>query len=334
LKILVVQFRSLGDAVVSIPVLMAIRDRFPGCELHSLVMEAAAPLLRHHPVLDKVWSMPRVRGKARLVQSWPIIKALRAEKFDLSVDIGNNDRSALTSFACGARERRGVLGRKGFLGKRFCFTHTVRPAPLEMHESLRLLDILSPLGIRPPSKIELKLYLDPALPNPFPRTSDVPRVICNTGAGCSKKCWPAGHWARLHRLAAASRCEMLFLSGTHPREVQLARELQGLSPDIKFLPPMDLARLMVVLNSADVMISNDTGPMHFAAGLGVKTIAMFGPTSAQRWSPIGPEVRILKTQSCSCPTWTHDCLHSAHCMFEITPEAVFQHLEAMLPVSA
>src|ERR1043165_73342 len=78
LKILTVQFKSLGDTVVSIPALMAIRRQFPDCELHALVPEASAPLLQHHPAVTCVWSVPR---KASLGQYWPIIRALRAEHF-------------------------------------------------------------------------------------------------------------------------------------------------------------------------------------------------------------------------------------------------------------
>jgi len=59
LKILTVQFKSLGDTVVSIPTLTAIRRRFPDCELHALVPEPSVPLLQHHPALNRVWGVPR-----------------------------------------------------------------------------------------------------------------------------------------------------------------------------------------------------------------------------------------------------------------------------------
>jgi len=58
-KILTVQFKSLGDTVVSIPTLVAIRQRFPDCELHAVVPEASVPLLDHHPAVNRVWAVPR-----------------------------------------------------------------------------------------------------------------------------------------------------------------------------------------------------------------------------------------------------------------------------------
>src|SRR5712671_2579737 len=117
LKILTVQFKSLGDIVVSIPTLNAIRNTFPDCELHALVPEAAAPLLRHHPVLNRVWAVPCVRGKALLRQVWPIFRALRAERFDACVDMAGNDRSAITTFLSGAPQRLGVVQQNGFWGR-------------------------------------------------------------------------------------------------------------------------------------------------------------------------------------------------------------------------
>src|SRR5271154_1987429 len=102
-KILAILFRYLGDTVLLVPALRAIRDRHPDCELHVLVPEEAGPLLRHLPWLTRLWLMPRKRGRARFKQTWPVLRALRAERFDRSVDFSSNDRSAIMTFLCGAR---------------------------------------------------------------------------------------------------------------------------------------------------------------------------------------------------------------------------------------
>jgi ADP-heptose:LPS heptosyltransferase len=331
LKILTVQFKSLGDTVVSIPALMAIRRRFPECELHALVPEASAPLLRHHPAVNRVWGVRRVAGKARLRQYWPIVRALHAEHFDKCVDLGGNDRSAITTFLSGAPERLGAMQQNGFWGRRFCYTKPVVPASPEMHESLRLLHILSPWDIAPPATIEIKLYTDPALPNSMARDPSRPTVICNTGAAVPKKLWPIVHWARLHRLATARGYDLLYTRGVSPMEEQLIRELQTLVPEAQLLPKLDLPHLLVALKSADAVISNDTGPMHFATALGVKTIALFGPAEEKRWFPIGAEHRLLRAQGCICVKGTFVCRRANHCMLEITPEAVLENLENLMP---
>ena len=326
-KILTVQFKSLGDTVVSIPALMAIRRHFPDCELHALVPAASAPLLQLHPAVNRVWAVPR---KAALGQYWPIIRALRGQRFDSAVDLGGNDRSAIITFLSGAPERLGAMQAKGFWGKRFCFTKPVESAPEDRHESLRLLHILSPWNISPPEKIEIKVYTDPAVANPLSRNPSKPTVICNTGAASAKKQWPIAHWARFHQLATARGYELVYLRGVSPLEEQLIQELRTLVPGANILPKLDLPRLLVAIKSADAAVSNDTGPMHFATALGVKTVAIFGPSLEKRWYPIGAEHRLLRAKDCECIWGTFVCRRKNHCLAEITPEMVLENLKGLL----
>lgn len=334
LKILTVQFKSLGDTVMSIPTLNAIRRNFPDCELHALVPDTAAPLLQHHPALNRVWAVPRVRGKARLRGVWPIIRALRAEQFDACVDLEGNDRGAITTFLSGAVERLGAIQQNGFWGRRFCYTERITPLSRDHHEAVRLLHTLSPWKISAPPSLEIKLYPDPDLPNPFSRNPATPTVICNMGAAAPKKQWPVSHWARLHHMATARGYELFYTRGIVPREVEMMQKFQTLVPGAQLLPTVKLAQLLVVLQSADVVISNDTGPMHFAAGLEVKTIGIFGPSSSKRWFPIGAENRILQAQDCICQRGTFVCRRTEHCMIHITPETVLENLERLLPVKS
>ena len=124
-KILALQFKYFGDAVLMTPALRAIRDHFPNGELHLLVPEEIAPLFQHLPWLDRVWPMPRRRGSASLGQTWPVVRALRRERFDRSVDFASNDRGAILSFLIGARRRLGWAQRGGFFGRRFCYNQRV-----------------------------------------------------------------------------------------------------------------------------------------------------------------------------------------------------------------
>jgi ADP-heptose:LPS heptosyltransferase len=327
MKILTVQFKSLGDTVVSIPALMAIRLQFPDCELHALVPEASAPLLQHHPAVNRIWPVPR---KAGLRQYWPIIRALRAERFDRAVDLGCNDRSAILTRLSGARERLGAAQDTGFFGRPFCFTNTVPAAPEDRHESLRLLHILSGWNISPPPKIEIKLYTDPAVTNPLSRDPSKRLVMCNTGATSVKKQWPVANWARFHQLATARGYELVYTQGVSPVEEQLIQELKILVPAARILPKLDLPRLLAAIQSADAMVSNDTGPMHFATALGVKTVAIFGPSLHKRWFPMGAEHRLLLAPNCECIWGTFVCRRTNHCLAEITPETVLENLGSLL----
>src|SRR5437667_6862309 len=104
-----------------IPALRAIREHWPDCALHVLAAEEVVPVLNHLPWLNRVWAMPRTRGSPRFKQAWPIIRALRNQRFDRSVDFGGNDRGAILSLLSGARQRLGPIYSGGFLGRRFCY---------------------------------------------------------------------------------------------------------------------------------------------------------------------------------------------------------------------
>src|SRR5262252_4911915 len=160
MKILAIQFRYLGDAVLLTPALHALKERFPDSTLHALVPKEVTPLLEHSPDLQKVWSFPRVRGQANLALAWPLIRTLRRERFDRSVDFVGNDRGALVSLLCRARERLAPLRPGGFLARRFCYTKTVRTFP-ESHQARSNFGVLSVWGIETPAQPQIRIWADP-----------------------------------------------------------------------------------------------------------------------------------------------------------------------------
>jgi ADP-heptose:LPS heptosyltransferase len=327
LKILAIQFKSFGDALLLIPSLQAIRRRYPDCALHALISEAAVPLLKYEPSLTRLWSIPRVRSRARFKQNWPIIRALRAEQFDRSVDFGSNDRGAILSLLCGARERLGWDVPGGFLGRRYCYTRRVVPAPLDRHEALRSFAILSAWDITPPSLVAIEIRADPALTASAAQILPEETIICHMGAGTAKKQWPVPHWAALNRMATAAGLRLIFTPGQDAREHTLVSELKALAPEVSVLPALDMALFLAVLKRARALVTGDTGPMHFAAGLGVPLIALFGPTPVARWGPMGQRRQILTGGPCHCEPNSHVCQAANHCMAAISPAQVFACLQ-------
>ena len=208
-KILALQFKYFGDAVLLTPALRALREHFPDGELHLLVPEEIAPLFQHLPHLNRVWPMPRRRGRAQFGQSWPMIRALRRERFDRSVDFASNDRGAIISRFIGARRRLGWGGRGGFFGRKFCYTDRVagvdagRRTPAGMNP--RVWRNFCPAG-RFRRRLRSKLKSTPIRPWPLPQKNFSPPNApsfamsppaspgrngrCRIGPGCSV--WPAG----------------------------------------------------------------------------------------------------------------------------------------------
>jgi ADP-heptose:LPS heptosyltransferase len=330
-KILALQFKYFGDAVLLTPALRALREHFPAGKLHLLVPEEIAPLFQHLSWLEQVWPMPRQRGRARFSQSWPMIRALRRERFDRSVDFASNDRGAILSRVIGARRRLGWDERGGFFGRKFCYTDRVAPETKLQHESARLAQLLSGWQIPPPASLEAEIRADASLAAAAKKFLPAERaVICHVASSQPKKEWPLAHWAKLLRLAAGTGIPVVFTTARGGREQALMVELKKLAPEAVILPPVpELPLFLAVLARAGVFISGDTGPLHFAAGLGVPTISLFGPSSPKQWAPIGKRHQILTGSSCSCDGNLSVCQNANPCLAAISPEQVFACLQTV-----
>lgn len=328
MKILALQFKYFGDAVLMTPALRALREKFPNGELHVLVPEQIAPLLQNLPWLDRVWPMPHQRGRASFRQTWPVIRALRREKFDRSVDFASNDRGAIVSFLIGARQRLGWDERGGFFGRKFCYHQRVVPENQMRHESARQAHLLTAWNIKP-SSLAAELRADPALAEKAGQLLPPGKIICHIASSQSKKEWPLAHWAALPRLA--SELELVFTTGVGAREESLLTEFRKLAPAAPVLKPIpNLPLYLAVLQRARGFVSGDTGPLHFAAGLGVPTLALFGPSNPAQWAPVGTQHRFLTGGVCTCGN-VGVCESAKHCLAAISPEQVAGMIRQMFP---
>ena len=327
-KILALQFKYFGDAVLMTPALRALRGNYPGAQIHLLVPEEIAPLFQHLSWLDRVWPMPRRRGSASPGATWPLIRALRRERFDRSVDFASNDRGAILSFLIGAKRRLGWAEKGGFFGRQFLYHDRVVPEKNPPHESRRLAQLLSGWQIPPPDSLEPEIRSDPALAEAAKKILPANgAVICHVASSQQKKEWPLVQWAEFHRLATTAGYQLVFTTARGEREVALMSEFKKLVPEAKILPIIsELPLFLAVLNRASLFISGDTGPLHFAAGLGVPTISLFGPTAPARWAPIGERHQALTGGVCGCDGHSAVCLAARHCLAEIAPSQVLSAL--------
>jgi heptosyltransferase-3 len=335
-KILAVQFQYLGDAVIMTPALKALKMQYPNTELHVLVAAEVAPLLNHLSWITKVWGMPRQRGKAKLLQSIPFIQALRKEKFNRSVDFGSNDRGALLSLFSGAPIRLGSSdSKKTRYIQRICYSQIVlRKNPSAPYFDLHF-ELLSAWNIKRPDSLHLETACNPfdieALEKILPRNS----IICHITTSQPKKDWPITHWAKLHDLARAEGLILTFSAGNNERERNLLSELKKLRSDVQTLPTLaGLNMFLCALKSSRMLICGDTGPLHFAEGLGIKVLGIFAVgNSIKQVAPIYHQDQLICAKSCACETTPSNvdyCQSTQPCMASIPPEAVFIKLKNIL----
>jgi ADP-heptose:LPS heptosyltransferase len=181
-----------------------------------------------------------------------------------------------------------------------------------------------------PRNLEAEIHADPAIGDAAKKIlPDEGAVICHVASSQPKKEWPLGHWAKLHRVAREAGRHLVFTTARGEREQSLMAEFKKLAPDAVILPLIaELPLFLAVLQRAKVFISGDTGPLHFATGLGVTTISLFGPSSPARWGPIGARHQAMTGATCPCDGNSAVCQREVHCLAAISPEQVWERLKS------
>lgn len=325
-KILAIKFKFLGDVALMVPALRMLRQHAPDAELHALVAAEAAPLLARLGWIDRVWSLPRTRGKLRLRDTLPVIRELRGLGFDRSVDFVGNDRGAVLTRMIGARQRLGVIAPKGFAGRAKCYTQTIEELDTTRHEAVRDAYVLSAWGVPfDRDALRLELTAAPALAGEAAKLLPEPCILGHLSTSQPKKEWPVEHWARLHGQLKQAGQKMVFTAGPSDREQALLEDLQTVLPEAQCLPALrSLELFLAVLARATLFVSPDTAPLHLAAGLGVPTVGVFGPTSAARWAPLGKAHACLQGEACPCSGHLHECIQPTPCINTVRASAVAQ----------
>lgn len=326
----------MGDAVILTPVLKALKLQHPSIELHVLVAAEIAPLLENIAWIDKVWAMPRKRGKAKLNQSVPFIKTLRKEHFHQCVDFGGNDRGALLSLLSGAPVRLGFSSRcKAKLLQRICYTKIVNHKNTDMpHHDLHF-KLLSAWGVIRPLSLNLEIECNPFFAESAAKLMRPNTIICHIGTSQPKKDWPVTHWKKLNDLAIQAGFKLIFSSGINEREQKLLDDFKFLAPNAAVLPAIpNLDLFLNILKLSRLVIAGDTGPLHFAAGLGIPILGIFAVgNSLTQAAPMYRADQIIKTQTCACYADFSSldyCMQTDSCMASIKPEQVFLKLKKTL----
>jgi ADP-heptose:LPS heptosyltransferase len=302
-NILVIDFGQLGDVVLSLPALRAVREKFPAATLSILVGKTPSELVRLCGVADEIISVDRValRDGPKLRSIGDILRLardIRRRRFDLIIDLHSLPETNILGFISGAMHRLYANRESRSLD----LLSNVRPRPPKedkaKHITERYMDVLGPLGIgSQPGKVSLKP--DPAdvefISNTFWHGGSTEKLAgLFPGAGDASRCWDLNNFARL--------AECLIESGYRPA-VFLGPEEAAMKPyvlttfptGISIMDTLSISQLVAALSKLSVFVSNDTGPLHLASAAGIPVVVLIDKRAPTTYLPLNSNVTAIRS---------------------------------------
>lgn len=328
----------LGDAVMTTPALAAVREGFPDARIALLARPMVAELFRHHPDVDEVIVYERPGRHEGALGRLRLGGEIRRRRFDGALLLQNAFDAALIAFLGRIPERAGYPTD----GRRVLLTLPVplTPGILERHEVEYYLCLLDGLGIPRPEPASLKVAVTEEEKEAMATRlaslglePGAPVVAINAGAtyGSAKR-WYPDRFAAVADLLAAEWGARVVLLGT-VAEAPLAGEIEAATrrPPVNLAGKTTVRELMALLSLSSFLVTNDSGPMHIAAALGVPLVAIFGPTDWRRTSPWTDRARVVRVDVDCSPCMRRACDRGHECMLGVTPAMVVDAARELLP---
>lgn len=338
-RIAILKPSALGDIVHALPVLSGLRERFASARITWIVNRSFEPLLRDHPELDATIPFDRAAFRAigsALRYSAVFLNRLRRERFDLVVDLQGLLRTGLMCAATGSPWRIGFANaREG--ANRF-YTHCVEvPDADQIHAVDRYWRIAETLGCsgRKRFVVPLQIAEVDAVRQEL-RHAPRPWLAVAPGAKWITKCWPPRHFASLLAMARqAFGGTVLLLGSADDRAIaQAIRSQLGESsgPCLDYTGATSLPKLAAILSIVDVMIANDTGPLHLAAALGRPCVAPYTCTRVALHGAyrVDSSPRGIATSVACAGSYLKTCPQGMICFQELTPDKLWPALDEVL----
>jgi heptosyltransferase-3 len=282
LQIAILRGGALGDIVLTLPILGALRDYYPGCVI-TLVAPFPQANLAASGYADRVLDLNSAKFVGLFSPDAVIAEVARQ---DLTADL---ILSYLSDPAGVVRSRLMAHQRPAtkFVQGPFKLDLERRPATEQLAQPLRALGV--PL-------VDLIPRLASASPKPR-----LDRLVIHPGSGSPKKNWPPRYWVELLAKLMPAFDEVILVSGEADTEV--TRSLVPMLPPnkLQLFADRSLWDLAGELSRAALFIGHDSGVTHLAAAAGIRTVALFGPTDPMIWAPLGDHVTVIRSPDGTMP---------------------------------
>jgi heptosyltransferase I len=364
LKILILKPSSLGDVVQALPVLRFLKRGLPESKIYWWLQSNFVPLLEKDPDLAGILPFHRDRwaAPAHWAEHLRSIRRMREQSFDWVIDLQSLARSGAFAWLANGKLTIGMdEPREGARG----FYDQIVPRPsFYTHAVDWYLGVLPFIGVKGPGSPSMSITNGASrlqdgsgalfnseqfvwLPEHPEIAADIYRkwpvsnarwIILQPGARWSNKRWPAEYYAQLVSRLAQKPASMRFAILGSREDKPLAETIITAAPDrcLDLTGQTSLPEMVEWIRICDLMITNDTGPMHVAAALRKPVVALFGPTEPRRTGPYGQLQNVLQFNLPCIPCLSETCSYSKpmECLKAISSDFVFeavkQHLNAAM----
>jgi heptosyltransferase II len=331
-KIMIRATNWVGDAIMALPAIRAVRQRFPQAEIAIVARPYVADIYRHQDVADRLIPYD-VRGEHAGISGRERLAAeLRAQKFDVALLLQNAFDAAWLAWRAGIPQRIGYArdGRSLLLTKA---VSVPRPGEIPPHEKFYYLELLRRVGwlkdVPDDSFIALNVSTDAGrraadtLRNAGARPNAL-RVAIGAGASYgSAKCWPPSRFAEVaNRLQSESDADVILFGTCAEAAVSQAITAEMRRPPVDLTGKTTIADLPALLSQCQLFLGNDSGAMHVASAVGLPVVAVFGPTDPRGTAPVTQRCTIVQEKPYCSPCFLRRCPTNHRCMTQVTPDAV------------
>ena len=340
MKILILKPSSLGDVVQALPVLRMIKRHLPASEIYWWIDSRLAPLLEGDPDLAGVvlferrrWALPRHWGEI-----WRSVRWLRQQAFDWVIDLQCLMRSGVFAWLANGTLSIGLdeprEGARGF------YDHIIRRPSALTHAVDWYLRVLPVLGVPLDGDVPWlpqRANVADSLRRQWP-VNGAQWIVLQPGARWLNKRWPVEYYAELVRLLAPANPGFRFAILGGKEDLPLGEAIARVDPArcLDLTGRLSLTEMVEWIRLSDLMVTNDTGPMHVAAALGTPAVALLGPTEPRRTGPYRQLDHVLQLNLPCVPCFKPRCAYAkpCECLRALPPSAVFDAVQKRLAMAA
>ena len=333
-NILVFKISSLGDVILSVPSIRAIRKRYKNAVIKVLVDVRFREVLNGCPYLDEILTCDlagRDKGKGFLA----LASRLRSEDFDMSVDLQNSRKSHMLAFLAAVPERYGFDNRKwSFLLNRRIGLPRKKMGPVE-HQGC----VLGLMGI---TALEERLELWPSeddrawasemlRSNWLQKDQKLVAISLSASRKWKTKNWPVQRMVEVADMLAERDSARVVLVGAG-EDMPEAREFMKKvrAKPIDAVGRTGIPALAALIERCNALVTGDSAPMHVAAAVGTPFVALFGPTDPDLHLPSAGRYKMIKKRMNCSPCYKPSCFRRIKCMKAIKPEEVYGALSEIM----